>query len=128
MNISWPLWFSALYLRGPSPFYILPVCKRERRKEAWIPLFTCQCRCSCTSCWCAAGAPVAASLAREITQSCSFGYILLHSASPLLFSILCLSLSYEMVCIFIRGSEPLWSVDCVRTPRYKLLIKNSGRL
>jgi len=68
----------------------------------------------------AAGAPVAASLAREITQSCSLGYILLYSSSSFYFYfVLCLSLSYDMICIFIRGSEPPWSVYVHR----KLLIK-----
>jgi len=66
----------------------------------------------------AARAPVTASLAREITQSCSLDYILLYSPSPFyFFFVLYLPLSYDI--IFIRGSEPLWSIDYHRLCRLR---------
>ena len=112
-SISWPSWFSALYLRGL--FSTLQTWKKKRGMDLFPFLLA-----SVNGAAQAAGAPVAASLAREITQSCSLGYILLYSSSSFYFYfVLCLSLSYDMICIFIRGSEPPWSVYVHR----KLLIK-----
>jgi len=59
---------------------------------------------------------------------CSLGYPLLltQPISPIFlyfFFDLYLSLSCDMICTFIRGSEPPQSVETVRTPCYKLLIK-----
>jgi len=96
-----------LSVRSLSLLYYQSANVKEEKRHGSIPFFTCQCGCSC-----AAGAPVAASLTREITQSCSFGYILLYPFY--FFFVLCLSLSYDMICIFIRGGEPLWSVDYCR--------------
>jgi len=66
-----------------------------------------------------AGTPVVVSLAREITQSC---YILSYSPSPFA---LCLSLSYDMICILVIDKKSNGEVSlldrsrrhirCVRT-------------
>ena len=47
-----------------------------------------------------------------------------YSPSPFFstsFFVLCLSLLYDMICIFIRGSEPPWSVDYCRLCAYTTL-------
>ena len=101
---------------GSSTLYppILPLYKCERRKEAWThSLFLLA---SADVAAQAAGAPVAASLVREIN--------LVHLAisyytQPIL--LLFLSLSYNMICISIRGNEPPQSVDYRRLCTYTAL-------
>jgi len=68
---------------------------------------------------------VAASLAREITQSCSLGY-----THPAYFPYTSFSFCACLFCMtrFIRGSEPSWSVDYRRLCTYTALqiIDKSG--
>jgi len=104
-----------LYLWGPSPSYILPVCKHERRKEAWIysifylPDVAVQ----------AAGAFVA----QFDWRNHSILLIWQYTGLFYFLFVLCLSLSYDRICIFIRGGKPLWPVDYCRlccTPHHQV--------
>jgi len=65
---------------------------------------------------------------KPLTYPCSLGHTLLPTLYIFLCfcSVLCLSLSFDLICIFIRGTEPQTTADCVCTSRYKLLIKKNN--